>query len=117
MNVEKSNEIYFCKEVQYFSILQVFNPSQKYFLKTKFRSEFIYFGCASKFTNTGLTIKITFPSLHLWIMPTLLKDKSGPSEKSQVLGDESRILIGGLSKKDTQIYDSDISENGFISDI
>ena len=39
----------------------------------------------------------------------MLKDKSRSSEKSQPLGDESRRLIGGLSKKDSWIYDSDIS--------
>ena len=38
----------------------------------------------------------------------MLKDKSGSSEKSQVLGDESRRLIGGLFKKENVIYDSDI---------
>ena len=37
-----------------------------------------------------------------------LKDKSGSSEKSQVLRDESRRLIDRLLKKDTNIYDSDI---------
>ena len=46
----------------------------------------------------------------------LLKDKSGSSEKSQVLGDESSILIGGLFKKETKISDSDISENESISE-
>ena len=47
----------------------------------------------------------------------MLKDKSRSSEKSQVLGDESRRLIGGLSKKETDIYYSIISEIKYISDI
>ena len=37
------------------------------------------------------------------------------SEKSQLLRDESRRLIGGLSKKGSNIYNSDISENQSIS--
>ena len=41
----------------------------------------------------------------------LLKDKSGSSEKSQVLGDESRRLMGGVFKKENKIYYFDISEN------
>ena len=43
-----------------------------------------------------------------WSEVEPLKDKSGSSEKSQVLGDESRRLMGGLFKKETEIYDSDI---------
>ena len=39
----------------------------------------------------------------------MLKDKSGSSEKSQVLGDESKRLVGGLFNKETEIYDFDIS--------
>ena len=39
----------------------------------------------------------------------MFKDKSGSSEKSQVLGDESRRLIGGLSRKETEIFYSYIS--------
>ena len=38
----------------------------------------------------------------------LLKDKSVSSEMSQSLRDESRRLIGGLSKNEPDIYDSDI---------
>ena len=38
-------------------------------------------------------------------------DKLGYSEKTQVLGDGSSGLIGGLFKECTDIYDSDISEN------
>ena len=45
----------------------------------------------------------------------MLKDKSGSSEKSQSLGDESRRPIGGLSKKEIDIYYSDISEGKYIS--
>ena len=43
-----------------------------------------------------------------WGEEEILKDKSGTSEKSQVLGDESRRLIGGLSKKGYDINDYDI---------
>ena len=41
------------------------------------------------------------------------KDKSRYSEKTQVLGDGSSGLIGGLFKECTDIYDSDISENEY----
>ena len=44
----------------------------------------------------------------------LLKGKSISSEESQLLGNESRRLIGGLSKKGSDIYDSDISENEYL---
>ena len=44
----------------------------------------------------------------------MLKDKSGLSEKSQLLGDESRRLIGGLSKKETDISVSNISKSKSI---
>ena len=47
----------------------------------------------------------------------LLKGKSIFSEKSQFLGDESSRLRGGSSKKDSDIYDSDISENKYILEI
>ena len=40
----------------------------------------------------------------------MLKDKSVLTEKSQLLRDESRRLIGGLSKKETYNYESDISD-------
>ena len=53
---------------------------------------------------------------ELWSEEELLKDKSGSIEKSQLLRDESRRLIGGLSKKGYDIYDSDISENESISE-
>ena len=53
----------------------------------------------------------------MWIEEELLKDKSRSSEKSQLLRDESRRLIGGLSKKETDISDSDISEGKSISEI
>ena len=43
-----------------------------------------------------------------WSEEELLKDKSWSSEKSQSLGDESSRVIGGLSKKGYDIYDSDI---------
>ena len=46
----------------------------------------------------------------------LLKDKKISSEKSQFLGDESSRLRGGLSKKGSDIYDSDISKNKYISE-
>ena len=46
----------------------------------------------------------------------MLKDKSGSSEKTQSLGDEARRLVGGLSKKETDIFYSDISEHESISD-
>ena len=46
----------------------------------------------------------------------LLKDKSISSEKSQFLGDESSRLREGSSKKGFDIYDSDISEDKYISD-
>ena len=46
----------------------------------------------------------------------LLKGKSISSEKSQFLGDESSRLRGGSSKKGSDISDSDISENKYISD-
>ena len=39
----------------------------------------------------------------------MLKGKWGSSEKSQVLRDESRRLIGGLLKKYIEIHDSNIS--------
>ena len=39
------------------------------------------------------------------------KDKSRFSEKTQVLGDESRGLIGDLFKKYIEISDYDISGN------
>ena len=42
------------------------------------------------------------------------KDKSGSSEKTQSLGGGSSGLIGDLSKKDIEIYDSNISENESI---
>ena len=45
----------------------------------------------------------------------MFKDKSGSSEKSQLLRDESKRLIGGLSKKGYDISDTDISENESIS--
>ena len=47
----------------------------------------------------------------------LLKDNSISNEKSQFLGDESSRLRGGSSKKGSDIYDSDISENKSISEI
>ena len=47
----------------------------------------------------------------LWNEEELLKDKPGSSEKSQLLRDESRRLIGGLSKKGSDIYDYNVSEN------
>ena len=47
----------------------------------------------------------------------MLKDKLRSSEKTQSLGDESSRLIGGLFKKDNDIYDYDISENESISKI
>ena len=37
-------------------------------------------------------------------------------KKSQLLGDESSRLRGGLSKKGSNIYDSDISETKYILD-
>ena len=40
----------------------------------------------------------------------MFKDESVSSEKSQFLGDESSRLIGGLSKKGSDISDLDISE-------
>ena len=46
----------------------------------------------------------------------MLKDKSRSGENSQLLRDESRRLIGGLSKKGYDISDSDISENESISE-
>ena len=46
----------------------------------------------------------------------LINYKSRSSEKSQLLRDESRRLIGGLSKKGYSIYDYDISENESISE-
>ena len=46
----------------------------------------------------------------------LLKGKSISSEKSQFLGDESSRLRGGSSKKDSDISDSDISEDKSISE-
>ena len=45
----------------------------------------------------------------------MLKDKSGSSEKSQVLGDGSSRLIDGWFKKENEIYDSDISKIKSIS--
>ena len=54
---------------------------------------------------------------ELCCVEELLKDKSRSSEKSQWLRDESRILIGGLSKKETDISDFDISESKSISEI
>ena len=39
------------------------------------------------------------------------KDKSRSSEKTQVLGDGSNRMVGNLSKKYIEIYNSDISEN------
>ena len=53
---------------------------------------------------------------ELWSEEELLKDKLGSSGKSQLIRDESRSLIGGLSKKGYDIYDSDISENKSILD-
>ena len=53
---------------------------------------------------------------ELWSEEDMLKDKSGSIEKSQLLRDESRRLIGGLSKKGYDIYDSYISENKCISE-
>ena len=47
----------------------------------------------------------------------MVKDKSRSSEKTQVLGDGSNRMVGDLSKKYIEIYDSDISENESISDI
>ena len=41
----------------------------------------------------------------------------GSSEKSQSLGDESRRLIGGLSKKETEIFYSNVSESKYISEM
>ena len=46
----------------------------------------------------------------------MVKDKSRSSEKTQVLWDEYSGLIGDLSKKDTEIYVSDILENESISE-
>ena len=46
----------------------------------------------------------------------MLKDKLGSSEKSQVLGDKSRRVIGVLFKKDIGIFESDISKTKYISD-
>ena len=46
----------------------------------------------------------------------LLRGKSISSEKSQFLGDESSGLRGGSSKKGSDIYDYDISENKYISE-
>ena len=40
----------------------------------------------------------------------MLKYKLVSSEKSQRLRDESRRLIGGLSKKEIDICDSDVSK-------
>ena len=54
---------------------------------------------------------------ELWSEEELLKDKSVSSEKSQFLGDKSRRLIGGLSKKDTKFFYSDISEGESKSDM
>ena len=45
------------------------------------------------------------------------RDKLGFNEKTKSLGDAASRLIGGLFKKDTDIYDSDISENESILDI
>ena len=45
----------------------------------------------------------------------MLKGKLGSSEKSHVLGDESRRLVGELFKKETEIYDYNISKNESIS--
>ena len=45
-----------------------------------------------------------------------LKGKPISSEKSQFLGDESSRLRGGSSKKYSDIYDSDISEDKSISE-
>ena len=52
---------------------------------------------------------------ELWSEEDLLKDKSVSSENSQLLRDESRRMIGGLSKKGYDISDSDISENESVS--
>ena len=46
---------------------------------------------------------------ELWSEEKFPKYKSGSSEKSQLLRDESRRLIGGLSKKGSDISDYDIS--------
>ena len=46
----------------------------------------------------------------------MLKGKSISSEKSQSLGDESRRLMGGLSKKGSDIFYFDRSETKYISD-
>ena len=46
----------------------------------------------------------------------MLKDKSVSSEKSQFFGDESSRMIGELSKKGFDIYDSNISETNSISE-
>ena len=45
----------------------------------------------------------------------LLKGKSISIEKTQFLGDECSRLRGGSSKKGSDIYDSDISNNKSIS--
>ena len=45
----------------------------------------------------------------MWSEEELLKDKLMSVEESQLLRDESRILIGGLSKKGYDIYGPDIS--------
>ena len=47
----------------------------------------------------------------------MLKQKSRSTKKSQSLGDESRRLISGLSKKETKISDYDISYKKYISDM
>ena len=51
---------------------------------------------------------------ELWSEEDLLKDKSWSSEKSQLLRDESRRMICGLSKKGYDISNSDISKNESI---
>ena len=51
---------------------------------------------------------------ELWNEEEFLKDKSGSSEKSKSLGDESMRLICGLSKKETDISDSYISKGKSI---
>ena len=53
---------------------------------------------------------------ELWSEEELLKDKLVSSEKSQFLGDESRRLIRGLSKKGSDISDFGISKTKSISE-
>ena len=52
-----------------------------------------------------------------WSEKELAKDKSGTFDKTQVLGDGSSELIGGLSKEEIEISNSDISKHEYILDI